>query len=208
MRSASTPATLTGLLPGRRACSQRLASGPGEIISGRNAWRDSPTVSPEHTTCGTTTKFWHRCREQFSDGYSPTSPCHRAVWVGMGGCRTFDIGQAVHHHAFRGGGNDDLGPRRGVIIGTIVNPPDSPWPQELFSASAVPADSPDPRTRRRSTWHGFAIDHARIAFTGPISVVGDQRLRSICTATRPIEPGLTWAPASFFDPRDGNRVAR
>lgn len=92
----------------------------------------------------------------------------------------------------------------GVVIGTIVNPAGLTL-AKVVSASAVSRFA-DPGLGASPTWHGFAIDRAGIAFTEAISVVGDQRLRIDLHATHPIEPGLTWAPASFFD-QDGNRVA-
>ncbi len=92
----------------------------------------------------------------------------------------------------------------GVVIGTIVNPAGLTL-AKVVSASAVSRFA-DPGLGASPTWHGFAIDRAGIAFTEAISVVGDQRLRIDLHAMHPIEPGLTWAPASFFD-QDGNRVA-
>lgn len=92
----------------------------------------------------------------------------------------------------------------GVVIGTVVNPAGLTL-AKVVSASAVSRFA-DPGLGASPTWHGFAIDRAGIAFTEAISVVGDQRLRIDLHAMHPIEPGLTWAPASFFD-QDGNRVA-
>lgn len=91
----------------------------------------------------------------------------------------------------------------GVVIGTIVNP------AGLTLAKVIPhsaaARFADPGLGASPTWHGFAIDRAGIAFTRAISVVGDQRLRIDLHAMRPIEEGVMWAPASFFD-QDGNPV--
>lgn len=92
----------------------------------------------------------------------------------------------------------------GVVIGTIVNSAGLTL-AKVVSASAT-ARFVDPGLGASPTWHGFAIDRSGIAFTDAISVVGDQRLRIDLHAMRPIEEGLSWAPASFFD-QDGNRVA-
>lgn len=90
-----------------------------------------------------------------------------------------------------------------AVIGTIVNP------AGLTLAKVVPAGRvrsfADPGLGASPTWHGFAIDRAGIAFTDAISVVGDERLRIDLHALRPIEEGLGWAPASFYD-QDGTPV--
>ena len=89
-----------------------------------------------------------------------------------------------------------------AVIGTIVNP------AGLTLAKVVPASRvrnfADPGLGASSTWHGFAIDRAGIAFTDAISVIGDERLRIDLHALRSIDDGLGWAPASFFD-QDGTR---
>ncbi|WP_342669635.1 glutamine synthetase family protein [Aldersonia kunmingensis] len=50
-------------------------------------------------------------------------------------------------------------------------------------------------------WHVFCIDRA-IAFTDPITAVGDMRLRIDGEALRDIGGGLAWAPASYYS-QDG-----
>lgn len=96
--------------------------------------------------------------------------------------------------------SDDTG---GVVIGTIVNPAGLTLAKVVSGTAA--ARFADPGLGASPTWHAFAIDRAGIAFTDSITVVGDQRLRIDRHAQRPIEDGLSWAPASFFD-QDGNRV--
>ncbi len=91
----------------------------------------------------------------------------------------------------------------GVIIGTIVNPAGLTLAKVVSDTAA--ARFADPGLGASPTWHAFAIDRAGIAFTDSITVVGDQRLRIDRHAQRPIEQGLSWAPASFYD-QDGNRV--
>ena len=70
----------------------------------------------------------------------------------------------------------------GVVIGTVVKPcwthPGQGGFRECVSRFADPGLGASP------TWHGFAIDRAGIAFTEAISVVGDQRLGSICAMHR------------------------
>ena len=95
------------------------------------------------------------------------------------------------------------GPVDGILIGTIVNPAGLTL-AKVVSASAA-ATFADPGLGASPTWHGFVIDRTGIAFTDAISVVGDQRLRLDRHAIRPIDGGLAWAPASFFD-QDGNPV--
>ena len=91
----------------------------------------------------------------------------------------------------------------GVVIGTIVNPAGLTLAKVVSDTAA--ARFADPGLGASPTWHAFAIDRAGIAFTDSITVVGDQRLRIDRHAQRPIEDGLSWAPASFFD-QEGNRV--
>lgn len=90
-----------------------------------------------------------------------------------------------------------------VVVGTVVNP------AGLTLAKVVPISRApafvDPGLGTSPTWHGFAIDQSGIAFTDAISVVGDQRVRIDPTAARPLDEGLDWAPASFYD-QDGAPV--
>lgn len=91
-----------------------------------------------------------------------------------------------------------------MVIGTIVNPAGLTL-AKVVSDTAVSRFA-DPGLGASPTWHGFAIDRAGIAFTDSISVIGDERLRIDTDAMRPIDEGLAWAPASFFD-QDGNPVS-
>ena len=64
-----------------------------------------------------------------------------------------------------------------TLVGTVVNP------AGLTLAKVVSAGGAsrflDPGLGASPTWHGFAIDQTGIAFTDEISVVGDQRVRTV-----------------------------
>lgn len=90
-----------------------------------------------------------------------------------------------------------------TLVGTVVNP------AGLILAKTIPirrtAAFADPGLGVSPVWHVFTIDQAGIAFTGDISVVGDERIRIDTKALRILGDGLAWAPGAFFD-QDGAPV--
>src|ERR1700739_1385153 len=83
-----------------------------------------------------------------------------------------------------------------AVVGTVVNP------AGLTLAKTVPIRRTnafaDPGLGASRRWHGVAIDQTGIAFSEPIGVVGDHRVRIDLSALRIVGDGLAWAPGSLF----------